>query len=147
MLSNILVGQIETLNSWYLVLVIQILCFTLRSWVHEMFSHLKTVSPGLGDNYASKCSFDCFPHTKYTSPCVENSQNRTLMFSFSSILWRRFEKQGKLWENLSHGFPCFSNLLPEIGEKQNINVWFWEFSTHCDIYFVCGKLSELPFDA
>ena len=39
--------------------------------------------------------------------------------------------------NLSHSFPCFSNLLPGIGE----------FSTHGDIYFVCGKLSELHFDA
>ena len=26
--------------------------------------------------------------------------------------------------NLSHSFPCFSNLLPGIGEQQNIKVWF-----------------------
>ena len=74
------------------------MCFTLRSWVRDMFSHFRTVSPGLGDNYASKCSSDSFPHTKYMSPCVENSQNHTLMFRFSPIPGRKFEKQGKLWD-------------------------------------------------
>jgi hypothetical protein len=24
-------------------------------------------------------------------------------------------------------------------------VWFWEFSTHCDIYFVCGKKARTTF--
>ena len=67
--------------------------------------------------------------------------------SFFSNPGRRFEKQGKLWENLSHSFPCFSKFLPGIGEKPNINVWFLEFSTRGDIYFVRGKLSELHFDA
>ena len=37
---------------------------TLRSWVHAIFSHYRTVSPTLGDNYASKCTSDSFPHTK-----------------------------------------------------------------------------------
>ena len=45
--------------------------------------------------------------------------------------------------NLSHYFPCFSNHLHGIGEQWNIKVWFWEFSTHDDIYFVFEKLSEL----
>ena len=31
------------------------------------------------------------------SPCVENSQNHTLMFCCSPIPGRRFEKLGKLW--------------------------------------------------
>ena len=36
---------------------------TLRSWVHELFSHYRTVSPGLGDNCVNKCSSDSFSHT------------------------------------------------------------------------------------
>ena len=36
---------------------------TLRSWVIEIFSHSRTVSPRLGDNYASKCWSDNF-HTQ-----------------------------------------------------------------------------------
>ena len=83
-----------------------------------MFSHFRTVSPGLGYNYASKSSFDSFPHTKYTSPRTEHSQNHTLMFDFSPIPGRRFEKQGKLWKNLSHSFPCFSNLLPGLEKNE-----------------------------
>ena len=63
-----------------------------------MFSHFRTFSPGLGDNYASKCNSDSFSHTKYTSPYVENSQNQTLKFSFSPIPGRRFKKQGTLWD-------------------------------------------------
>ena len=52
------------------------------------------------------------------------------------------EKVWKARKTLSHIFPCFLNLLPGIGKQQNI----WEFCTHDDIYFVCGKLSELHFD-
>ena len=74
------------------------LCCTLRSWVHDIFSHYRTVSPRLGDNCASKCCSDNFPHTKYMSPCVENSQNHTLMIRCSPIAGRRFEKLGKLWD-------------------------------------------------
>ena len=48
--------------------------------------------------------------------------------------------------NLSHCFPFFLNLFPRIREPQNIIEWFLKFSTHDDIYFVCGKLSELHFD-
>ena len=51
-----------------------LLCSTLRSCVHEVFSRFGTVSPGLGDNYASKCGSGIFPHTKCMSRCVENSQ-------------------------------------------------------------------------
>ena len=47
----------------------------LRSWVHEIFMHSTTVSPQLGDNYASKCTSENFPLTKYISPCLENSRN------------------------------------------------------------------------
>ena len=56
------------------------------------------------------------------------------------------EKVWKARKTLSHSFPCFSNLIPGIGEKRSNKVWFWEFSTHRDIYFVCGKMAELHFD-
>ena len=44
-------------------------------------------------------------------------------------------------------FLTFWNGLPGIGEKWSNKVWFWEFSTHRDIYFVCGKMPEQHFDA
>ena len=69
------------------------------------------VSPGLGDNYASKCGSGIFPHTKYMSRCVENSQNHTLLLRFSPIPGRRFEKQGKLcpiWDKVFLAFQTFS---------------------------------------
>ena len=81
---------------------------TLRSWVHDIFLHSITVSPGSGGNYASKCSSDNFPHTKSMSPCVENSQNHNLMFCCSPIPVRRFEKLGKLWDRFVPHFFYFS---------------------------------------
>ena len=63
--------------------------WTLRSWVHEIFSQYRTVSPRLGDNYASKCSSDNFLHTKYVTPCVENCQNYIAMHCRSPISGRR----------------------------------------------------------
>ena len=110
---------------------------------HEFFSRFGTVFPGLGDNYASKCGSDSFSHTEYLSPCVEISQNHTLMLCFSSIPGRRFEKQRKLCPIVLFVFQTFS---PGSENFFFIKVWFWEFSTRCDIYFVCGKLSEPLFD-
>ena len=74
---------------------------------------------------------------------------RTTWQSTVGHQWRGedHEMEKNCGTNLSHSFPCFSNILPRIGEQQNIKVWFWEFSTHDDIYFVCGKLSKLHFDA
>ena len=53
----------------------------LKSWLHEIFIHFRTVSPWLEDNYDLKCNFAIFPHTKYlchiawktvrtTLPCI-----------------------------------------------------------------------------
>ena len=83
-------------------------CCTLRSWVHEMFSHYRTVTPRLGDNSLSKCSSNSFSHTKYMSSCVENSQNHTLMFCCSPIPRRRFEKRRKLWDRFVSQFFTIS---------------------------------------
>ena len=49
--------------------------------------------------------------------------------------------------NLSHNFFPSHDILLAIGDQQCIAMYFWQFSTHSDIYFVCGKLSELHFDA
>ena len=83
------------------------LSWTLRSWVHEIVSKYRTVSPWLGDISVSKSSSDSFPHTKYMS-CMENSQNNTLMFCCSPILGRRFEKQRKLWDRFVTQFFSIS---------------------------------------
>ena len=91
----------------------KLLSLTLRSWVHEVFSRFGTVSLGLGDNYASKCGSGIFPHSKYMSRCVENSQNHTLLLRFSPIPGRRFEKQGELCPI----GRCFENMFLEFISK------------------------------
>ena len=80
----------------------------MRSCVHEVFLRFGTVSPGLGDNYASKCGSVIFPHTKYMSRCMKNSQKHTLMLCFSPIPGRRFEKLVKLWDKVFLAFQTFS---------------------------------------
>ena len=88
--------------------LIILICCTLRSWVHAIFYHYRSVSPRLRDNYMSKCSSDNFPHKKYTSPCVENCQNNIAMHCWSPIAGRRsWNREKKNGTNLSHNFPCF----------------------------------------
>ena len=98
------------------------ICCTLRSWVNEMFTHSRTVSPRLENNYASKCISDNFPHTKYTSPCVEKCQNCIAMDCFSPIAVKSHEKKKNNGTSLSRSFPRFLDLLPIIGEHWNIKV-------------------------
>ena len=61
----------------------------------EVFSHYRTVSPGLRDNCESKCSSDSFWHTKCMSPCMESSQIHTLMYRCSPILGKRHHENRK----------------------------------------------------
>ena len=98
------------------------LCCTLRSWVHEIMSHYRTISPRLGDNCVSKFSSDSFPHANYVT-MPENSQNHTLMFHCSPIPGRRFEKQGKLWDRFVPQFFCISLPSPRI----------WRPMLHCNV--------------
>ena len=65
------------------------ICCTLRSWINDIFSYNRTVSPWLGDSYVSKCYSENFSHTKYTSPCVENRQNYIEKQHWSPIAGRR----------------------------------------------------------
>ena len=110
---------------------------TLRSWVHEIFSPYRTVSPQLEDNYASKCSSDSFPHTKHISLCVENCQITLKCIVGLQLRGEGHEIEKNYVTNLYNSFPWFSSLLPGIGEQQNIKVWFSKFFTHDDIYFMC----------
>ena len=96
--SNMVAGRNIILTAW---VIIECICCTLRSWVHEIFIHSRTVSLRWGDNYASKCSFDNFPHTNYISLWVENCQNHTLLFCCSLIPGRRFKKLENLWDRFA----------------------------------------------
>ena len=78
------------------------LCCTLRSWVHEILSHYRTVSPRLGDNYVSKCSSDSFPHTKYVSPCVVKCQKYIAMHHWSHVLTLFFTPSPHDWRTTKH---------------------------------------------
>ena len=80
------------------ILFFKCLCCTLRSWVHAIFWHYRTVSPRLGDIHASKCSSDNFPHTKYISPCVKNFQNYITKQHWSPIAGKRSWNGEKLWD-------------------------------------------------
>ena len=116
-----------------------IVYFTLRSWVHEMYS------PGLGNNYASKCSSDSFPKTKHMSPCVENSQNHALMFVFLQSWGEGMTSKENYGTDLLHSF--FSISWPFSRD--------WRPTMHCDVvltvfhtwsYIFCvGKIIKTTF--
>ena len=67
--------------------------------------------------------------------------NASLVFNCGEkvIKWR------KLWDKSVPLFSLLFKNFQRIAEPRNIKMWFWEFSTHGDISFVCGKLSELHF--
>ena len=69
-------------------------------------------------------------HTLWYIFCVWKTVRTTLQCMVGLQSWRKgHEMEKNFGTNLSHSFPCFSNLLCRIKEKQNIKVWFWEFST------------------
>ena len=108
------------------------LCCTLISWDHEIFIHYRNVSPWLGDNYASKYSSEKFPHTKYMSPCVENSQNRTLMVCCSLIPGRGFERLL---------FLLFMTFSPRL--KTNDTLQCSSYSFPCMVtYILCVEICQ-----
>ena len=78
----------------------------------------------IGRQLLSKCSSNSFPHTKYMSQSLENSQNHTLMFCCSLIPGRRFEKQGKLWDRFVPQF-FLSILLPSLRD--------WRPTMYCNV--------------
>ena len=50
-----------------------------------------------------------------------------------------------IWKKIDGDRPfrltsVIEHSVPGIGEKRSNKVWFWEFSTHRDIYLVCGKM-------
>ena len=65
---------------------------TLRSWVHKILSHYKTVSQRLGEICVSTCSSNSFPHTKYMSTMRGKSSESHLDVSLFS------NPQEKVWK-------------------------------------------------
>ena len=100
--------------------------------------------PGIGRQLCIKMWFCHFSTRKIYVVVHGKFSEPHFVASFFSNLG---EKVWKARKTMGQSFPCFSNLLPGIGEKQSNKVWFSEFSTHRDIYFVCGKMPEPCFDA
>ena len=74
-----------------------------------------TVTPPLGDNYASKCSSDKFPQTKYTSPCVEHCPelhcNALLVSNFAEKVMKWRKTVGQIGPIVFLAFHAFSPVL------------------------------------
>ena len=124
--------------------VLKQICCTLRSWVHAIFSHYRTFNIEQTTMHLNVVLKILHTQNKY------HHVWKTVKTTLQSIVGLQSGGEGNAMEkncgtNPSHSFPCFSNLYTRIGKQQNIKVWFWEFSTHGDIYCVCGKLSELQF--
>ena len=89
--------------------------YTLRSLVPEIVSYYKTVSPWLGDNCVSKCRSDSFPHTKYTSSCVETLRNTLwCFFLFSNPgekVWKVRKTMRQICPTVFLHFMTFSSTI------------------------------------
>ena len=65
-----------------------------------------------------------FHSQKNMSPCMENSQNHTLIFCCSPFPGRRFEKQGKLWDRFVPQIFSISWPFPRD----------WRPTMHCNVF-------------
>ena len=123
------------------------LCCTLQSWVQEIVSHSRTVSPRLGDNCGLEySSYNYSIHKTYVTMRGKLSELHWYVLLVSNC-GEKVMKKETYGTNPSHSFPSFLNLFPGIGGQPDIKVWFCQFSTHGDICFVFGNLSELNFEA
>jgi hypothetical protein len=108
-------------------------CFTLRSWVHEVFSRFGTVSPGLGDRpiiflafqtfspglekiEATKCGSENFPRTVTYILCVEKCQNHILMHSCLPIPGRPVKNVMDSGSQ-SETYACVNLYKPLLGDR------------------------------
>ena len=112
--------------------------FTLRSWIHEIFSHDRTVSPRLGNNYALKCSFDNFTHTMYTTMHGKRSElhcNTSLVSNCGEkvMKWRKTVEQIR-----PIVFLAFQTFSPGLGSTETSKCDSESF-TRTVTYFMCVK--------
>ena len=64
-------------------------------------------------------------HTQNIYHHVWKTIRTALQSNIGLQLWGEgYEMKKNCMKNLSHSFPCFSNLLPRIGAQQNIKEWF-----------------------
>ena len=93
-----LVGQCRSCvlspESWVLnlectVVILFVICCTLRSWVHQIIILFRTFSPRLEDNDTLNCSFDNLPYWPYISGFLQKCQNYVLMNHCSPIEGKR----------------------------------------------------------
>ena len=87
------------------------------------FSHIMEHSPRHWETTMQQNVVLTIFHTEN----IHHNVWKTVRTSFQSNVGLQLQGEGHEMEkncgtNLSHSFPCFSNLLPRIGEQQNIKV-------------------------
>ena len=85
------------------------------------FFHIIEPSPRDWETTMRQNVFLTIFHTQNIPHHVWKTLRTTLQ---SNIVLQSLGEGHELKTNLSHSVPCFSNLLPGIGERRNIKVWF-----------------------
>ena len=94
------------LSSKNILLLFDVFVFLIREGINNLHSKValsdpgsmkcsyifRTVSPQLGDNYASECSSKKLPHTKYMSPCMETFRTTLWCFVVLQSLGKKSRK-------------------------------------------------------
>ena len=72
------------------IIMLEHLCFTLRSWLHKMSTQIIILSPGLENHHTLKCCSGNFPYTAICSGYMEKYRTQISMYHCSPIQGTRY---------------------------------------------------------
>ena len=104
---------------------------SMQSYYHYYHYHIIELSPR---NWETTMRHNIVL-TVFPTQNVNHHVWKSVITTLQSIVSLQLRGEGHEMDkncgtNQSYSFPCFSNLIPGIGEQQNIKIWFSEFSTH-----------------
>ena len=82
---------------------------------------------------------------KHRNPALNESHHHHHHLLFLQ-LWKVNKWRKTVGQNRPIVFLAFQTFSLGLENNKKTKVCFWEFSMHGDLYFVCGKLSELHLD-
>ena len=127
--------------------VIQDICCTLRSGLHEISTMIRTFPHGLENNHTCKWISGNFPRILMYILFLENCLKSIWKHGCSPIHVESYFSSLKYGTDLSPRFYTIQDLFTWIGEYPCKQMAFWQFSRNNTYVSIPGKLSKVHLHA